>query len=64
MICAYYFAALVFAVISSLFSFVEITARTFEIHLGWGRKKGLIIYGIGMAVLNILVSLGFGPLSG
>ncbi|MBQ6439648.1 MAG: hypothetical protein IJJ06_05825 [Mogibacterium sp.] len=39
---------------------VEITARTFEIHLGWGRKKGLIIYGIGMAILNILVSLGFG----
>lgn len=61
---AFFFAALVFAVISSLFSFVEITARTFEIHLGWGRKKGLIIYGIGMAILNILVSLGFGPLSG
>lgn len=60
---AFFFAALVFAVISSLFSFVEITARTFEIHLGWGRKKGLVIYGIGMAILNILVSLGFGPLS-
>ena len=58
-----FFTALIFAVISSLFSFVEITARTFEINFGWGRKKGLIIYGIGMAVLNILVSLGFGVMS-
>ena len=60
---AFFFTALIFAVISSLFSFVEITARTFEIKLGWGRKKGLIIYGIGMAILNILVSLGFGVMS-
>ncbi|MBQ0040897.1 MAG: sodium-dependent transporter [Clostridiales bacterium] len=60
---AFFFTALIFAVISSLFSFVEITARTFEINLGWGRKKGLVLYGIGMAVLNILVSLGFGVMS-
>jgi NSS family neurotransmitter:Na+ symporter len=32
LIGAFFFAALVFAVISSLFSFVEITARIFEIH--------------------------------
>ncbi len=60
---AFFFLALIFAVISSLFSFVEITARIFEIRYGWGRKKALIVYGIGMAVLNALVSLGFGPLS-
>lgn len=59
----FFFTALVFAVLSSLFSFVEITAKIFEIKMGWGRKKGLLIYGIGMAILNILVSLGFGPLS-
>lgn len=60
---AFFFVAVAFAVISSLFSFVEITARIFEVKLGWGRKKGLIVYGIGMAILNILVSLGFGPLN-
>ena len=63
LIGAFFFTALVFAVISALFPFVEITARTFEIKLGWGRNKGLLVYGIGMAMLNILVSLGFGPLS-
>lgn len=61
---SFFFIAVAFAVISSLFSFVEISARIFEVKLGWGRKKAMIIYGIGMAILNAFVSLGWGPMSG
>lgn len=55
-----FFLALSFAVISSLFSFFEITMRTFEIKLNMGRKKAVgVVSGIILAG-NVLVSLGFG----
>lgn len=60
---SFFFVALMFAVISSLFSFFEINIRTAEIKLGLGRKKAtMLLTGI-IGVGNILVALGFGPLS-
>ena len=57
-----FFIALIFAVFSSLFSFIEIQVRTFEIKMKMGRKKAIIITTIIIGFGNILVSLGFGPL--
>ncbi|MBR6677169.1 MAG: sodium-dependent transporter [Oscillospiraceae bacterium] len=60
---SFFFIALIFAVISSLFSFFEINIRTAEIKLGLGRKKAtMLLTGI-IGVGNILVALGFGPMS-
>ena len=60
---SFFFVALIFAVISSLFSFFEINIRTAEIKLNLGRKKAtLLLTGI-IGVGNILVALGFGPMS-
>lgn len=57
-----FFIALVFAVFSSLFSFIEIGVRISEIKLRMGRKKAIILNAIVIGLGNILVSLGFGPL--
>ncbi len=59
-----FFIALSFAVLSSLFTFIEIPVRTFEIKLGFGRKRAVLISSIIIAIGNILVSLGFGLMSG
>ena len=59
-----FFIALIFAVFSSLFSFLEIQVRTFESKVNLGRKKAIIVTAIVIGLGNILVSLGFGPLSG
>lgn len=59
----FFFIALMFAVISSLFTFFEIPMRVFEQKLGLGRKKGVMIVALIILCGNILVSLGFGPLS-
>lgn len=59
---ALFFIALIFAVFSSLFSFIEISVRTFEIKMKMGRKKAIVIAAIVIGLGNILVSLGFGPL--
>lgn len=58
-----FFIALLFAVFSSLFSFIEISVRTFEIKMRLGRKKAIIVSSVIIGIGNILVSLGFGPLS-
>ncbi len=58
-----FFVALIFAVISSLFTFIEITVRTLEIKMNLGRKKATVTTAVIIGVLNILVSLGFGPMS-
>ena len=60
---SFFFIALTFAVISSLFSFFEINIRTAEIKWGLGRKKGTILLAVIIGIGNVLVSLGFGPLS-
>lgn len=60
---SFFFVALTFAVISSLFSFFEINIRTAEIKWGLGRKKGTILLAVIIGIGNVLVSLGFGPLS-
>ena len=60
---AMFFVALTFAVISSLFSFIEISVRTFEIKLGMGRKKAITVSTLIISIGNILVSLGFSSLS-
>lgn len=57
-----FFIALIFAVFSSLFSFIEIQVRTFEIKMKLERKKAIIVTAIIIGLGNILVSLGFGPL--
>lgn len=59
-----FFIALIFAVFSSLFSFIEISVRTFEIKMNMGRKKAIIVAAIIIGIGNILTSLGFGPLQG
>lgn len=61
---SFFFVAIVFAVLSSLFTFIEISVRTFEIKVGLGRKKAVLTSAIIIAIGNALVSLGFGPLSG
>ena len=58
-----FFIALVFAVISSLFTFIEIFVRTLEIKGRFGRKKAVLASAIIIGLGNILVSLGFGPMS-
>lgn len=63
LIGSFFFVALLFAVLSSLFTFIEISIRTFEIKMGMGRKKAVIIAAIIIGIGNIFVSLGFGPLS-
>lgn len=57
-----FFVALTFAVISSLFTFIEIFVRTLEIRGKLGRKKAVLMSTIIIGVGNILVSLGFGVL--
>ncbi|MBR2928841.1 MAG: sodium-dependent transporter [Oscillospiraceae bacterium] len=60
---SFFFIALMFAVISSLFSFFEINIRTAEFKLNLERKKAtMLLTGI-IGVGNILVALGFGPMS-
>lgn len=60
---AFFFVAVLFAVFSSLFTFFEIGMRTFEVKLGMGRKKAVGVVTLIIGLGNILVSLGFGPLS-
>lgn len=59
---SFFFMALMFAVVSSLFSFFETNIRTAEVKLKMGRKKATLIIAIIIGIANILVSLGFGPL--
>ena len=59
-----FFLAIVFAVISSLFTFFEISIRTFEDNLKTGRIKATLIISLIIGAGNIIVSLGFGVLSG
>ena len=58
-----FFLAIVFAVISSLFTFFEISIRTFEDNLKLGRIKSTFIISLIIGIGNIIVSLGFGLLS-
>ena len=58
-----FFIALTFAVISSLFTFIEIFVRSLEIKGKLGRKKAVLASAIIIGLGNILVSLGFGPMS-
>lgn len=58
-----FFLAIIFAVISSLFTFFEIAIRTFEDKCKLGRKKGTILTALIIGIGNIFVSLGFGALS-
>lgn len=60
---SFYFLALIFAVVSSLFSFFEINIRTAEIKLKLGRKKATILLTVIIGLGNVLVALGFGPMS-
>lgn len=62
MIGSFFFAALFFAVVSSLFTFIEISVRTFEIKLKMGRIKAVFTSGIIIGIGNVFVSLGFGPM--
>ena len=57
-----FFIALISAVLSSLFSFIEISVRTFEIKMNMGRKRAIIAAALIIGIGNIFVSLGFGPL--
>lgn len=59
-----FFLALIFAVISSLFTFFEISTRTFEDNCKMGRKKATVVTALIIGIGNIIVSLGFGVLSG
>ena len=59
-----FFLAILFAVISSLFSFFEISVRTFEDNLHMGRLKASVTTAVIVGIGNIFASLGFGLLSG
>lgn len=58
-----FFVGVVFAVMSSLFTFFEIPMKTAEVKLGLGRKKGVLLVAAIIFIGNIFVSLGFGALS-
>ncbi len=58
-----FFIVLSFAVISSLFSFIEISVRTFEIKKKLGRKKAVFVSACIIGIGNVLVSLNFGVMS-
>lgn len=58
-----FFLAILFAVISSLFSFFEISIRTFEDNKHMGRRNATILTAVIVLIGNIFVSLGFGRLS-
>ena len=58
-----FFLAILFAVISSLFSFFEISIRTFEDNRKMGRRNATILTTVIIAIGNVFVSLGFGLLS-
>ena len=60
---ACFFLAILFAVISSLFSFFEIAIRTFEDNCHMGRRNATILTAVIIGAGNIIVSLGFGKLS-
>ena len=60
---SFFFLALMFAVMSSLFSFFETNIRTCEVKFNMDRKKATIIMAIIIGIANIFVSLGFGPMS-
>ena len=63
LIGSFFFIAVTFAVISSLFSFFEVNIKTAEVKLGMGRKKAIFFVGGLIFAGNILCSLGWGPLS-
>ena len=63
LIGSFFFIAVTFAVISSLFSFFEVNIKTAEIKLGMGRKKAIFFVGGLIFAGNILCSLGWGPLA-
>lgn len=60
---ACFFLAILFAVISSLFSFFEIAIRTFEDNRHMSRRNATILTAVIIGAGNIFVSLGFGRLS-
>ncbi|MCI8640215.1 MAG: sodium-dependent transporter [Coprococcus sp.] len=64
LIGSFFFVGVMFAVFSSLFTFFEISMKTFEIKLNMGRKKGVLVVSVIIFIGNILVSLWWGPLSG
>lgn len=57
-----FFTALLIASFSSLFTFIEISVRTFEIRCRMGRRKAIFVSSALIGAGNILVSLGFGIL--
>lgn len=61
---SFFFLAIVLAVISSLFTFIEIPVKTLEEKCKFGRKKGILVAGAIILIGNVLVSLGYGVLSG
>lgn len=58
-----FFLAILFAVLSSLFSFFEISIRTFEDNKHMGRTKATLLTAAIIGIGNIFASLGFGILS-
>ena len=60
---SFFFIAVTFAVVSSLFSFFEVNIKTAEIKFGMGRKKAILFVGGLIFVGNILCSLGWGPMA-
>ncbi len=59
---SFFFAAIALAVISSLFTFIEISVRTFELKFNMRRRFAVLTSTIIIGLGNVLVSLGFGPL--
>ncbi len=58
-----FFIGVTFAVISSLFTFFEISMKTFEVKLKMGRKKAVAVVSLIIFLGSVLVSLNFGVLS-
>ena len=61
---SFFFIAVTFACISSLFTFFEIAMSIFEKKLNMGRTKGSITVAVIIFIGNVLVSLNMGVMSG
>lgn len=59
---SFFFSAIALAVISSLFTFIEISVRTFELKFHMRRRWAVFTSTVIIGLGNILVSIGFGPL--
>ena len=59
-----FFVLVLFAAVTSSIALTESAVSTFQVELGWSRRKATVLVGVIMVGLGTLSSLGYGPLAG